>query len=90
MAGGARSSLTSGHVTGRAGRGSSGESDRGPLNTIGCGCGQARRGTGAGLLVEVYPEKVTAVLLRSVGAALTITVYDSVSVRPAAPSMTSR
>jgi anti-sigma B factor antagonist len=30
------------------------------------------------LLVEVYPEKVTAVLLRSVGAALTITVYDSV------------
>src|SRR6202046_4221917 len=78
MAGGAAASLTSSHVTGRAGRRSSGESGRGPLNRISCGCGQTRRGTGAGLLVEVYPEKVTAVLLRSVGAALTITVYDSV------------
>ena len=30
------------------------------------------------MLVEVYPEKVTAVLLHTVSAALTITVYDSV------------
>jgi hypothetical protein len=38
------------------------------------------------LLVEVYPEKVTAVRLGAVNAGLTITVYDSVEMAAAGAS----